>query len=252
MLDEESKQRIDPDGNLMFYPPTKQIRDKKGHPVFDSAGKPVFQTASNLGYDEHGKKIIAVKVKPPKVTPVSISAGTLTVDGWTGKARLWYDIADLKYMYIYAPAIGTTIVSEYEFPGAKEQLGAFNGKTLRITVEGHPIELYSEKPLLGKKPHEAWVAVDRDFMLPSKFPVFGYGARTRSPYEWPGAKESVATKAPPLPEDLLPTLQLAPCPAGMMRVAGPTVLPGQKAPERPCVPINTSSATTNSHGSQTQ
>ena len=84
MLDEESKQRIDPDGNLMFYPPTKQIRDKKGHPVFDSAGKPVFQTASNLGYDEHGKKIIAVKVKPPKVTPVSISAGTLTVDGWTG------------------------------------------------------------------------------------------------------------------------------------------------------------------------
>src|ERR1035441_520255 len=110
MLDGEGKQRVDPDGNLMFNPPAKQIRDKKGHPVFDANGKPVFQTATNLGYDDKGRKVPVKKVKPPRMTPVSISAGTLTVDGWTGKARLNYDIADLKFMYIYASGIGIAIV----------------------------------------------------------------------------------------------------------------------------------------------
>jgi hypothetical protein len=242
MLDGEGKQRVDPDGNLMFNPPVKQIRDKKGHPVFDANGKPVFQTAGNLGFDERGKKIIEKKVKPPKMTPVSIAAGTLTVDGWTGKARLNYDIADLKFLYIYAPGIGTTIVSHTAFPGAKEQPGAFNEKTLKITVDGHPIELYSEKPLLGKKPQSAWVMVDRGFLLPAKFPVFGYGASIKAPYMWPGSKDTVASKgpvqAPPLPPDLRPTLLLTPCPAGMMRPAGPAVLPGQKAEAHPCVPIH--------------
>jgi hypothetical protein len=246
MLDGEGKQRIDPDGNPMFNPPVKQIRDKKGHPVFDAGGKPVFETATNLGYDEHGKKIIAKKVKPPKMTPVSISAGTLTVDGWTGKARLNYDIADLKFLYIYAPGIGTTIVSQNPFPGAKEQAGAFNDKTLHVTVDGHPIELWSEKSLLGKKPRVAWVLVDRGFMLPAKFPVFGYGATTKSPYLWPGAKDTAASNAlvqpPPLPTDLRPTLQLGPCPTGMMRKPAPATLPGEKAPDQPCVSITSVTA----------
>jgi hypothetical protein len=247
MLDGEGKQRVDPDGKPMFNPPVKQLRDKKGHPVFDGDGKPVFQTATDLGYDEKGKKISVKKVKPPKATPVSISAGTLTVDGWTGKAHLNYDIADLKFLYIYAPGIGTTIVSPTSFPGAKEQANAFSGKSLKITVDGHPIELASDKLLLGKKPVAAWVAVDRGFMLPSKFPVFGYGATTRAPYAWPGAKDTVASKAtvqaPPLPSDLTPTLLLKPCPAGMMRPAGPPVLPGQKAPDQPCVAIKPVAAT---------
>lgn len=248
MLDGEGKQRVDPDGKPMFNPAVKQIRDKKGHPVFDSDGKPVFATATNLGYDEKGKKIAVKKVKPPKMMPVSISAGTLTVDGWTGKARLNYDIADLKYLYIYAPGIGTSIVSQNPFPGAKEQPGAFNDRTLRITVDGHPIELSSEKRLLGKKPQSAWVAVDRGFLLPAKFPAFGYETSTKAPYAWPGSKESIASKgpvqAPPLPADVRPTPLMAPCPAGRMRPAGPPVLPGQKALEQPCVPINASSGST--------
>ncbi len=122
------------------------------------------------------------------MTPLSITAGTLTVDGWTGKARLNYDIADLKYLYLYAPGIGTTIVSRKAFPGAKEQPGAFNGTTLRITVDGHTIEVASEKQLLGKKPEPAWVMVDRGFLLPAKFPVFGYGTVTKAPYAWPGSQ----------------------------------------------------------------
>jgi len=244
MLDGEGKQRVDPDGKLMFNPPVKQIRDKKGHPVFDEKGKPIFQTATNLGYDEKGKKIPTKKDKPPKATPISIAAGTLTVDGWTGKARLNYDIADLKFLYFYAPGIGTSIVSPNPFPGAKEQQGAFNGKSLKITVDGHPIELASDKPMLGKKPGSAWVVVDRGFLLPAKFPVFGYGTTIKAPYSWPGSTEVVASKgsvqAPPLPRDVRPTLLLTPCPAGMMRRAGPAVLPGQKAPDQPCVPIQSS------------
>ena len=236
MLDGEGKQRVDPDGKLMFNPPAQQIRDKKGHPVFTADGKPVFQTAGNLGFDEKGKKIVEKKLKPPKMTPVSISAGTLTVDGWTGKARLNYDIADLKYLYIYAPGIGTAIVSQEAFPGAKEQPGAFNGTSLKIMVDGHSIEVASEKPLLGKKPEPAWVVVDRGFLLPARFPVFGYGTTTKAPYAWPGSKEAVV-QAPPLPADVRPTLLLGPCPAGMMRQAGPAALPGQPAIRQPCVPI---------------
>jgi hypothetical protein len=241
MLDAEGKQRVDPDGKLMFNPPVKQLRDKKGHPVFDGDRRPVFQAAGNLGYDEKGKKITVKKEKPPKMTPVSISAGTLTVDGWTGKARLNYDIADLKFIYLYAPGIGTTIVSPSPFAGAKEQPSAFNNNSLTITVDGHPIELSSDKRLLGKKPQSAWVAVDRGFLLPAKFPVFGYGTTTKAPYAWPGSKEAATAKgsiqAPPLPAEVTPTLLLTPCPAGMMRPAGPPVLPGQKAPAQPCVPI---------------
>jgi hypothetical protein len=255
MLDGEGKQRLDPDGKPMFNPAVQQIRDKKGHPVFDSDGKPVFGTATNLGYDEKGKKIAVKKVKPPKMMPVSISAGTLTVDGWTGKARLNYDIADLKYLYIYAPGIGTSVVSQSPFPGAKEQPGAFSDRTLRITVDGHPIELSSDKRLLGKKPQSAWVAIDRGFLLPAKFPAFGYGTITKAPYAWPGSKESVASKgpmqAPPLPADVRPTLLMAPCPAGMMRPAGPPVLPGQKAAVQTCVPIISTSANATSASTAT-
>ena len=246
MLDEEGKQRVDPDGHPMFNPPVKQLRDKKGHPVFDANGKPVFQTATDLGYDEKGKRIKVKKVKAPKATPVSIAAGTLTVDGWTGKARLNYDIADVKFLYFYAPGIGVSIVSLNPFPGAKEQAGAFSDRSLKITVDGHAIELASEKRLLGKKPEAAWVAVDRGFRLPSTFPAFGYGTTLRAPYTWPGSKEEAVSKgavqAPPLPADISPALLLGPCPAGMMRKAGPATLPGQKAPEQPCVPIQATSA----------
>lgn len=241
MLDAEGKQRLDPDGKPMFNTPIQQLRDKKGHPVFDENGKPVFQTANNLGYDEKGKKIVAKKEKSPKTRPLSISDGTLTVDGWTGKARLNYDIADFKFLYIYAPGIGTSIVSHGPFPGATEQAGAFNDKTLRVTVEGHTIEVASDKRLLDKKPQSAWVAVDRSFQMSSKFPVFGYGITTRSPYSWPGSKETPVAagpvEPPPLPADLRPAPLLTPCPPGTMRPAGPPAQQEQNAPAQPCIKI---------------
>jgi hypothetical protein len=243
MLDEEGKQRLDPDGKPMFNPPVKQQRDKYGHPLFDDKGKPVFQTATELGYDEKGKKLHAKKEKAPKTISVAVVKGTLTVDGMIGKAALNYDISDLHYIYLYAPWIGTVVVSNQPFPGSKEQAGAFNQNTLTVTADDHQFQLFSEKQLLGKKPEPAYVAVDREFKLPTKVPVMGYGATLKAPYQWPGAKENPETKAlvqaPPVPVSLRPVLLLPKCPAGQMRAAAKVALPGETAPPPPCVPIVT-------------
>jgi len=242
MLDAQGVQMLDPDGKPMWNPPIKQQRDKHGHPLFDDNGKPVFQTKNDLGYDEHGKKIKVKKEKEPRKIPVTIVRGTMTVDGMTGKTALNYDIADLKYIYLYAPGIGVAVVSNDPFPGAVEQKNAFTNSTLTVTVGEHTLQLASEKNLLGKKPESAYVLVDRTFTLPSRFPVIGYGTLRKPPYQWPGSRQNakeadVADFAPPPPADLLPRQLLAPCPAGQMRKAGPQVLPGQTAPVQPCVPI---------------
>ena len=241
MLDGEGKQRLDPDGSPMFNPAVKQQRDKYGHPLLDADGKPVFQTATDLGYDDHGKKIHMKKEKEAKKIAVSISRGTLTVDGMIGKAALNYDISDLKYIYLYAPWIGTVVVSNVMFPGAKAQANAFDQHTLTVNVEDHTFQVYSDKLLLGKKPEPAFVLVDRDFKLPAKVPEMGYGATLKPPYNWPGAKQNAETKAsiqaPPIPVNLRPTLLLPPCPPGHMRAPAPS-LPGANAQPQPCVLIN--------------
>lgn len=255
MLDEQGIQRLDPDGKPMWNPPVKQQRDKHGHPLFDENGKPVFQTATELGYDEHGKKLHAKKEKPPKMIPVSISRGTMTVDGMTGKAALNYDIPDLKYIYLYAPGIGVAVVSNEPFAGATEQKNAFTDNTLTVTVGDHTLQLASDKRLLGKRPESAYVLVDRTFKLPSIFPVIGYGTVTKAPYVWPGAKpytRLAGDEAPPPPADLLPVQLLSPCPSGQMRRAAPPVLPGQTAPPQPCVPIKTATATAQAAGAKTE
>ena len=239
MLDEEGKQRQAPDGKLMFNPPVKQQRDKKGHPLFDLKGQPVMQTKDNLGYDENGKKLHASKEKPPKTVAVSITQGTLTVDGLIAKAALNYEIKDLKFIYFYVPGIGTTVVSNDPFPGAVEQKHAFDDKTLTINVGDHVLQLSSDTRLLGKSAEPAYVLVDKYFSAPAKFPVMGYGPIRVAPYAWPGSKSNQelkgAVEAPPLPVDLRPALLLQPCPAGQMRRAAPPVLPGQTAPPQPCV-----------------
>jgi hypothetical protein len=241
MLDEQGMQRLDPDGKPMWNAPVKQQRDKKGHPLFEENGKPVFQTKTELGYDERGKKIKAQKEKEPKKIPISVARGTMTVDGMTGKAALNYDIADLKYIYLYAPGIGVAIVSSEPFPGAVEQKRAFNMGTLTVTIGEHMLQLASDKNLLGKKPESAYVMVDRQFTLPSKFPVMGYGTVRKAPYQWPGSRQNTklaeAEDAPPPPTDLLPVQLLSPCPAGQMRKPAPQALPGQTAQVQPCVLI---------------
>lgn len=246
MLDEEGKQQLDPDGKPLFSAPVKQQRDKKGHPLFDEGGKPVFQTPTELGYDENGKKLHIPKIKPPKMTPVTISRGTLSVDGLTAKAALNYQIADLKYIYLFAPGIGIAVVSDEPFPGATKQPGAFDGKTLTVKTAEHVLQLGSDKALLGKEAKPAYVLMDRQFSLPAAAPVMGYGTTRKAPYAWPGAKPNAilaGLDAPPVPASMMPTQLLQPCPAGQMRQPAPAALPGQPAPAQPCVPIRTARGT---------
>jgi hypothetical protein len=241
LLDEEGRQRLDPEGKPMFNAPVRQQRDKRGNPLFDENGKPVMQTPGDMGYDEKGKKIHVKNVKPPKMISVSVERGILTVDGLPGKAGLNYEIKDLKYIYLYAPWVGIAIVSHSPFPGAVEQKNAFDDKTLTVTVDTHRLQLYSDKRLLGKKPESAFVAVDRSFKLPSQLPVIGYGETLKPPYAWPGSRENAALKGlvapPPLPASLRPVTLLQPCPPGQMRMPGRTPLPGENLPPQPCVPI---------------
>lgn len=241
MLDPEGRQRLDPEGKPMFNPPVRQQRDKHGNPLFDEHGQPVLQTASDLGFDDKGKKIHGKKEKPVKTVSMTVERGTLTVDGMTGKAGLNYEIRNLRYLYLYAPWIGVTIVSPTPFPGSIEQKNAFNDTTLTVTVEDHTLQLYSDKRLLGKKPESAFVAIDRSFKSPSTFPVVGYGETPKAPYAWPGSKENAVLKGsvapPPLPPSIRPVTLLQPCPAGQMRRQAGTPIAGQIAAPSPCVPI---------------
>ena len=248
MLDENGSQRLDPDGKPMFNPPLKQQRDKKGHPLFDDKGKPVYQTAKDPGYDEHGKKIHTAKEKAPKLVPVHIARGTFSVDGVVGKAALNYDISDLKYLYMYVPGMGVVVVSNVTFPGAKEQKNAFNGNTLTVTVMEHKLELASDNGFLGKKPESAFVRIDRESTLPSKFPVVGYGTLRVAPYAWPGAKPNAVLAGtlppPPLPKNLQPTLLVQPCPKGQTRAAAAVkAQPGATALPGPCMVAGAKGAT---------
>jgi hypothetical protein len=257
MLDEEGRQRIDPDGHPMFNPPLKQQCDKKGHPWFDADGKPVMQTARDLGYDEHGKRIKPPKEKGPQRTPVSISRGTFTVDGVIGKAGLNYAIADLKYLYLFVPGMGVTVVSHAPFEGAKEQKDAFDDQSLIVTVGEHRLEVASDVPLLGRRrrPESAYVRLDRGFMLASAYPAVGYGVLLARPYVWPASTANAALRGavqpPALPFNLRQTQVAVPCPTGQRRQSGASVAvagtagaaagstPGAGAP---CVPIPSASA----------
>ena len=183
------------------------------------------------------KKKKTKKEKPGLVTPATITRGTFTVDGIIGKAALNYNIPDLKFIYFYAPGIGVVVVSDNKFPGGVEQKNAFDRQTLTIKADGHDMQLYSDDVLLGKKaivgkggqnkkPESAWVALDKNFSLPSRFPVVGYGDKPTAPYSWPGSKLNVTVKgidadAPPVPARLTPTLAENPCPKGQVLINAP-------------------------------
>ncbi len=153
------------------------------------------------------------KVKPPPMVPVTIQRGVLTVDGWTGKADLNYTIPDLKYIYLWAPGIGMTLVSADPFPGAQIQGDAIDGHTLTVNVEGHTLQLTSEHDLLSGKVliKPAYVLLDTAYVPDNpQYPQFGYGTTSKAPYAWPASLANYTgdvSRAPPLPKSLLPPLK---------------------------------------------
>lgn len=228
------------------------------------AGSDAPPLAPTNAKDKKKKK----KEKAPKLTPLHIEQGILTVDGWTGKARLNYDIADLKFIYVWAPGIGTIVTSNQRFPFAKEEPGAFNGNTLTLEAAGHIIQISSEKKLLkDKKPAPAYVYLDAEYKISSAFPQMGYGNGKDAPYAWPGAKDAPVNKGgnvapPPLPAGMRPLMSrptcattggaaaAKPCPTSSSPAADPSHAPSAKPPVS--LPGYSGSATTASVDSAVQ
>ncbi len=160
-------------------------------------------------YDKKGKPIKekVKKEKPPKLVPVTVVKGVLTVDGLIAKADLNFQILDLQYLYIWVPGMGTAIISNHAFAGSKLQVDAINGPLLTVKVDDHQLQLAGDKDLLGgkkPKPLSLYVGIDRTFDHGSPYPEFGYGIKGKAPYNWPGtlADASPNSKAPPLPDNL--------------------------------------------------
>ncbi|MGD0798324.1 MAG: hypothetical protein ABR910_11430 [Acidobacteriaceae bacterium] len=197
--------------------PTATSEAQRKKEAADAAQTPM-DAATAKAVKKLADKFKGKKGKQPKLTPLDIVQGTLTVDGWTGKARMNYDIADLKYLYIWAPGVGTVVVSNGWFAQSDIQMNAFNGNTLTLNIKGHTIQIASDKRMLnGKKPVPAFAYLDTGYKFPSAFPVMGYGANPLPPYAWPGATNAQVAKAgavvpPPLPKDLRPVLAPPGCP----------------------------------------
>jgi len=211
-------------------------------PAATAATTPAPAPAAKGGKKPKEVKVKVKKVKPPPMVPVTVERGVLTVDGWTGKAALNYSIMDLKFIYLWAPGVGTAIVSSEPFPGAQLQGGAFNGHTLTVTVAGHTLQLASDRNLLsgGKeliKP--AYVALDTTYVPEHpNYPAFGYGVTSKAPYAWPASMASYTgdvSRAPPLPTNLLPPVKTANCPPAVA-----TPAPAGTAPAAATTPATAS------------
>jgi hypothetical protein len=162
-----------------------------------------------IRYDKKGKPIKekVKKEKPPKLVPVTVVKGALTVDGLIAKADLNFQILDLQYLYIWVPGMGTAVISNHPFAGSKLQIDALNGSLLTIKADDHQLQLAGDHDFLGgkkPKPLSLYVGIDRTFDHGSIYPEFGYGNTRKAPYNWPGtlADASPNSKAPPLPDNL--------------------------------------------------
>jgi hypothetical protein len=168
-----------------------------------SSGTPRTDSTAPVPVDKKARK-----EKPVKGTQVFIEHGVLMVDGWAAKADLNYDIADIRFLYVWAPGMGTVVISNKQFPGAILEENAFNGSTLTVKAGNHEVQLISDHPLLGKKPEPAFVAVDRSYKATTRYPEFGYGPTSDAPYAWPGslADSHPSPYARPLPPSLKPAI----------------------------------------------
>jgi hypothetical protein len=171
--------------------------------VAAQAGPPPAQATSAKPVKKEKEK----KEKPPKVVPLTIVHGVLTVDGWTAKADLNYAIPDMKFLYVWVPGTGTYVISNREFPGATEVENGFDGTTLTVTANKHKVQVVSDKPLLQKKKESAFVAVDAGYKDPARAPRLGYGETSIAPYAYPGALVNTGTaEAVPVPASMRPVV----------------------------------------------
>ncbi len=186
--------------------------DRNEQVLIDAEGKPV-----PVLYTAKGRAVRPKNVKLSGRHPATILNGVLTVDGFPAKGHLNYAVQDMKFLYFSAPGIGTVVISPAPFEGGEEQKDAFTGQTLTIKAGEHDFALATERPILGKDNAPAFVKLDPDYVADNKHPVMGYGMQDEAPYMWPGAIRGKAVQgsvdAPPIPVNMRPKMNAAPCPA---------------------------------------
>lgn len=114
--------------------------------------------------------------------PLTIQRGVLTVDGLTVKTGLSFRVSDMKYMYVYVPGAGTTVIAERPFSGAREQKSAFRGKTLTVSAGGNRLQLTAANRMRGSR--SAYVRFDRGNVAGVGVPMVGFGEAALAPAVW--------------------------------------------------------------------
>ncbi len=184
--------------------------------TLDANGKPVELSPCAKKDKECVKKRKALLHR--REVGMKIENGTLTVDGWTGKAHLNYDIHEVRFLYISVPGVGTIVASMQQFPNSVQQKDALQGKTLTLKApDDHTVQLSSDETLVDKKEHPFFVLLDRGYVQPGRFPSMGYGTIALAPYNWPGVRpmsaneQKLSASAPPLPSGMQAQRAQLPC-----------------------------------------
>lgn len=146
-----------------------------------SGDRPVRRNArvpADGSYNEDGERHSLWQ----RAHPLTIQHGVLTVDGLTVRTGLSLRVADMRYMYVYVPGVGTTLISERPFGGALEQRSAFHGRTLTVSSGGNRLQLTSAKRMRGS--HSAYVRFDGGVVAGVRRPMVGFGRAALAPAVW--------------------------------------------------------------------
>ncbi len=176
------------------------------------ATKEATPTASKAAAKRRAKAEREPSVSFDKKFSAKVTSGMLVIDGLVAKVHLNYDIHHAGYLYFFVPGEGTVVVSRVKMPDAVEVKDAIQGSTVAFKIGGHSLELTSDASLEGGplEAHDVYVWLDKDTILLSRTPQFGYGNTRRTPYAWPLSeperKDNYAhfVAPPPMPANLLP------------------------------------------------
>lgn len=146
-------------------------------------GRPAHRSArvpADRSYRENGEAHSRGLWK--RAHPITIRRGVLTVDGLTVKTGLSFRVSDMRYMYVYVPGSGTTVIAERPFGGAMEQKSAFRGKTLTVNSGGSRLQLTAANRMRGSR--SAYVRFDRGSVAGVMLPMVGFGNAALAPAVW--------------------------------------------------------------------
>ena len=114
--------------------------------------------------------------------PLVVESGVLTVNGMTVKTGLNFRVADMRCLFVDVPGVGTAVISDRPFAGAREQRGAFRGGVLTVVAGESRVQLSAARKVHGNG--SAYVRLDGGSRSGSRVPEIGYGSAAMSRVTW--------------------------------------------------------------------